>query len=51
MDRAPGLSVRLKLTFSYAGLLTGAGAVMLAAAWLLLLRYASTGTPRPPGTA
>ena len=49
MDRAPGLSVRLKLTLSYAGLLTGAGATMLAAAWLLLMRYASPGTPRPPG--
>ena len=49
MDRAPGLSVRLKLTFSYAGLLTGAGPIMLAAAWLLLMRYASPGTPRPPG--
>jgi two-component system sensor histidine kinase VanS len=34
LDRAPGLSVRLKLTLSYAGFLMFAGALMLAAAWL-----------------
>jgi two-component system, OmpR family, sensor histidine kinase VanS len=34
VDRAPGLSVRLKLTLSYAGFLILAGALMLAAAWL-----------------
>ena len=34
MNRAPGLSVRLKLTLSYAGFLMLAGALMLAAAWL-----------------
>ena len=34
MDRAPGLSVRLKLTLSYAGFLVLAGASMLGAAWL-----------------
>ena len=34
MDRAPGLSVRLKLTLSYAGFLMLAGALMLVAAWL-----------------
>ena len=34
MDRAPGLSVRLKLTLSYAGFLMLAAASMLAAAWL-----------------
>jgi two-component system, OmpR family, sensor histidine kinase VanS len=33
VDRAPGLSVRLKLTLSYAGFLMLAGALMLAAAW------------------
>ena len=32
MDRAPGLSVRLKLTLSYAGFLIFAGALMLVAA-------------------
>jgi two-component system sensor histidine kinase VanS len=39
VDRAPGLSVRLKLTFSYAGFLVLAGALLLAAVWLFLLRY------------
>ncbi|HEU5315599.1 MAG TPA: HAMP domain-containing sensor histidine kinase [Chloroflexota bacterium] len=37
MDRAPGLSVRLKLTFSYAGFLTFAAALMLAAMWVFRL--------------
>ncbi len=39
MDRAPGLSVRLKLTLSYAGFVMLAGALLLAAVWLFLLRY------------
>jgi two-component system sensor histidine kinase VanS len=39
MDRAPGLSVRLKLTLSYAGFLMLAGVLLLAAVWLFLLRY------------
>ncbi|HJU01704.1 MAG TPA: HAMP domain-containing sensor histidine kinase [Actinomycetes bacterium] len=52
MDRAPGLSVRLKLTLSYAGFLMLAGALLLAAAWVagqyrqpfdLLLRYVPDG--------
>jgi two-component system, OmpR family, sensor histidine kinase VanS len=34
VDRATGLSVRLKLTLSYAGFLMLAGVLMLAAAWL-----------------
>ena len=34
MERARGLSVRLKLTLSYAGFLMLAGAMMLLAAWL-----------------
>jgi two-component system, OmpR family, sensor histidine kinase VanS len=38
VDRAPGLSVRLKLTLSYAGFLMVAGAVLLAAVWVFLLR-------------
>jgi two-component system sensor histidine kinase VanS len=38
VDRAPGLSVRLKLTLSYAGFLMLAGALLLAAVWLYLLR-------------
>jgi two-component system sensor histidine kinase VanS len=52
VDRAPGPSVRLKLTLSYAGFLMLAGALMLAAAWIagqngrsseLLLRYVPDG--------
>jgi two-component system sensor histidine kinase VanS len=39
VDRAPGLSVRLKLTLSYAGFLMVAGALMLATVWVSLLRY------------
>src|SRR5438094_456977 len=38
MDRAPGLSVRLKLTLSYAGFVMLAGALLLAAVWVFLLR-------------
>ena len=39
MARAPGLSVRLKLTLSYAGFLVVAGASLLTAVWVFLLRY------------
>src|SRR5438067_7009801 len=38
MDRAPGLSVRLKLTLSYAAFLMLAGAVLLAAGYFSLSR-------------
>ena len=38
MDRAPGLSVRFKLTLSYAGFLLLAGAVLLAAGYFSLSR-------------
>src|ERR1700677_5384723 len=59
VDRVPGLSVRLKLTLSYAGFLVLAGALLLAL-WALLLRYfpqapivrdtrAGIGGGRPPG--
>jgi two-component system sensor histidine kinase VanS len=41
VDRQPGLSVRLKLTLSYAGFLMLAGGLLLAAVWVFLLR----GTP------
>jgi len=34
VDRAPGLSVRLKLTLSYVGFLMVAGVLMLGAAWV-----------------
>lgn len=37
--RPAGLTVRLKLTLSYAGFLVVAGVVMLGAVWLFLLRY------------
>ena len=37
--RTPGLSARLKLTLSYAGFLMLAGAMLLGAVWLFLLRY------------
>ncbi|MFI6339040.1 sensor histidine kinase [Streptomyces sp. NPDC050535] len=39
MDRAPGFSVRFKLTLSYAGFLMFAGVLLLAAVWVFLLRY------------
>jgi two-component system, OmpR family, sensor histidine kinase VanS len=39
VERAAGLSVRLKLTLSYAAFLMLAGALLLAAVWLFLLRY------------
>jgi len=39
VDRAPGLSVRLKLTLSYAGFIMLAGALLLSVVWVFLLRY------------
>ena len=39
MARAPGVSVRLKLTLSYAGFLMVAGVLLLAVVWVFLLRY------------
>lgn len=54
MDRQPGVSVRLKLTLSYAGFLMLSGVLLLATVWGFLLRYVperalivpgSTGTP------
>jgi two-component system sensor histidine kinase VanS len=39
VDRAPGLSVRLKLTLSYAGFLMFGGISLLAVVWVFLLRY------------
>jgi two-component system sensor histidine kinase VanS len=43
VDRAPGLSVRLKLTLSYAGFVLLAGALLLGAVWVFLLRYVPRG--------
>ena len=39
MARQPGLSVRLKLTLSYASFLMVAGTLLLATVWVFLLRY------------
>ncbi|WP_033423904.1 sensor histidine kinase [Actinomadura flavalba] len=39
MPRAPGLSVRLRLTLSYAGFLMLAGVLLLAAVWFFTLRH------------
>jgi two-component system sensor histidine kinase VanS len=39
VDRAPGLSVRLKLTLTYAGFVMVACALLLAVVWVFLLRY------------
>jgi two-component system sensor histidine kinase VanS len=43
VDRTPGLSVRLKLTLSYAGFLMVAGVLLLAVVWVFLLRYVPDG--------
>ncbi|SEL53888.1 two-component system, OmpR family, sensor histidine kinase VanS [Streptacidiphilus jiangxiensis] len=58
VDRAPGPSVRLRLTLSYTGFLLLAGVLLLAAVWVFLLRYVperalivpgSTGGTATPG--
>jgi two-component system sensor histidine kinase VanS len=49
VDRAPGLSVRLKLTLSYAGFIMLAGALLLATVWVFLLRYVPTRATFGPG--
>ncbi|MFE5408806.1 sensor histidine kinase [Microbacterium sp. NPDC056569] len=43
------MSVRLKLTLSYAGFLLVAGALLLAVVWLFLLRYVPDGQMTGPG--
>ena len=43
MDRTPGFSVRFKLTLSYVGFLMLAGALLLAAVWVVVLRYIPDG--------
>jgi two-component system, OmpR family, sensor histidine kinase VanS len=48
VDRAPGLSVRLKLTLSYAGFIMLAGALLLAVVWVFLLRYVPAVIYTPP---
>jgi two-component system, OmpR family, sensor histidine kinase VanS len=47
VGRAPGLSVRLKLTLSYAGFLMVAGVLLLAAVWVFLLRGLPVGALVP----
>jgi len=49
VDRAPGLSVRLRLTLSYAGFLMLAGALLLAAVWVFLTRVTHVGLVFEPG--
>ena len=43
MNRPPGLSVRLKLTLSYAGFLMVAGTLLLVATWVYLTRVPHVG--------
>ncbi|MGY3677015.1 two-component system sensor histidine kinase VanS [Streptomyces sp. TE33382] len=50
VDRRQGLSVRLKLTLSYAAFLEIAGALLLAAVWMFLLRGRSEGLSIPDRT-
>src|SRR5687767_2650142 len=49
VDRAAGLSVRLKLTLSYAGFIMLAGALLLAVVWVFLLRYVPDRAVLGPG--
>jgi two-component system, OmpR family, sensor histidine kinase VanS len=49
VDRAPGLSVRLKLTLSYAGFLMLAGALLFAAVWVIVLQYQPAVGTSPDG--
>jgi two-component system, OmpR family, sensor histidine kinase VanS len=49
MARAPGVSVRLRLTLSYAGFLMVAGALLLATVWVFLLRYVPDHASFGPG--
>ncbi|MEU5691686.1 HAMP domain-containing sensor histidine kinase [Actinosynnema sp. NPDC020468] len=51
MDREPGLSVRLKLTLSYAGFVLIAGTLLLAAALVFLLNYRDWGSDPVSGMA
>lgn len=48
MDRAPGMSVRLKLTLSYAGFLMLTAVLLLAVVWVFLLRYIPWRVYAPP---
>jgi two-component system sensor histidine kinase VanS len=48
VDREPGMSVRLKLTLSYAGFLMLAGGLLLAATWVYLTRARHVGLVLEP---
>ena len=48
-EREPGMSVRLKLTLSYAGVIVLAGGLLLAVVWVFLLRYVPANTSELPG--
>ena len=48
MGRQRGMSARLKLTLSYAGFLMIAGALLLTAVWVFLLRYVPDGQVSSP---
>jgi two-component system sensor histidine kinase VanS len=49
VTRPAGMSVRLKLTLSYAAFLMIAGALLLAVVWVFLLRYVPANADRSPG--
>ncbi|GJF32449.1 two-component sensor histidine kinase [Kitasatospora sp. NE20-6] len=49
-ERAPGLSVRVKLTLSYAGFLVLAGVLLLAAGWVSVRRFMPEVGSSPAGT-
>jgi two-component system sensor histidine kinase VanS len=49
VGRAPGLSVRLKLTLSYAGFIMVAGGLLLVTVWRFLLYYVPTRATFGPG--
>lgn len=51
VDRRRGLSLRLKLTLSYAGFLLLAGALLMTLLWLLPARSFPDRVPGPPGPA
>ena len=51
MARAPGPSVRLRLTLSYAAFLMVAGTLLLATVWVFLLRYVPDHSSLGPGPA
>jgi two-component system sensor histidine kinase VanS len=49
VDRQPGLSVRLKLTLSYAGFLMVAGVMLIAAGWVFVTSQRHVGLVFEPG--